>query len=589
MIIGYALATVFAAALVGLLISVWFARKDIKAVLAPSFNIYSLIAIVAIIAFFVAFELMFVSPTSQLYFDENIYQGIALNILNHFNAVWCQYGTGYVKQCFINQVYHDPVEGSFYIAMAFAVFGIKLSTAYGLELFEGALFILGVFLASSVLLQRKDFAVLATAVFALMPELFIWARTQADFDLTFGMLAAFAVFFFLVFQRRSNLRTLAAFSFALLMAVFARNEGIMLIPLFAIAALTFGDAGIRKTFGKRLKAAVSAIDSNTGALLLLLVFVVLLIPQIYYLSLQFFSPSYGQPAGQGILSIANFKSNLTPNVRYFLGGFNTIGFFPAVFPEVTTILAIVGVLLFAFDERHKGRFGILLLAGLWFLAYWLFYTFFYAGSATYGVDVRFMLQTMPAISIFAGLGIMEIAFLLSDPKRSPKALFLGAQPHSVPANYEAKIRKRSYILAIVIFAALIAYPFTMLIHEITLTPQEMPQQSVIHTAVDFIYNNYQVIPSQCVVFTFTPDMFEEFNRSAAEIGYLNGNSSVMNITKLFPCEIFDYGYWCVVPPNYNTTCANILGEYNLKPLATQNSGSGYSPSNVTLYQIENYT
>ncbi len=588
LLLGYALSASFAASLIGLIAAVVIWRKEFYAVLSRSVNAYSLVTLVVLISFFAAFSLTQVTPTSQLYFDENIYQGIALNILNHFNAVWCQFGTGYVKTCFVNEVYHDPVEGSFFIAIAFGIFGVSLNTAYGLELFEGALFIIAVFLLSSVLLERKDLAVLATAVFAFMPELFIWSRTQADFDLTFGMLAAFAFFFFVVFTKRPSIRTLAPFSFALLMAVFARNEGAMLLGVFAVAYLTFGESGIKRTFGERLRLAIRTIDTNTYALVLLLIFVVLLLPHIYYLSLQFFNPQYGQPSGQGIVSVQDFLNNLGPNTWYFLGKYNSTGYFPAVFPEVITIVAVAGALLFAMDARVKNRFSVLLLLGIWLLAYWTFYTFFYAGSAVYGVDVRFMLQLLPAISIFAGLAMMELANMLSDPKRNVRELFTGAKAIGGPGT--SVIMRRSSLIAFILIVAIVVFPFTLLISDITLSPHAMPQQSVIYNAVNFVYNNIDAVPANCLVFTFTPDLFEEFNRSAAQIGYMNGNETVSsNVTGHFSCYVLDYGYWCVVPPNYNTTCKNIVGQYKLQPLASQNSGSQYSPPNVSFYRLLNYT
>src|SRR5271157_2936705 len=146
------------------------------AVLASLIGLLSFMALLAILSFFVAFGLLCVHPVEQLYFDENIYQGIAMNILAHGNALWCQYGTGYLANCYSNQVYHDPVGWCVFIAMAFAAFGTGIGTAYGLELLVGALSIAAVFLLASVVFERKGVAVISALVFAAMPMLYIWSR-----------------------------------------------------------------------------------------------------------------------------------------------------------------------------------------------------------------------------------------------------------------------------------------------------------------------------------------------------------------------------------------------------------------------------
>ena len=138
MLIGYFITLAVLASFASLLAFLILNRKEIFGFLKERINRYSVICIVAIIAFFVIFSLLNVSATEQLYFDENIYQGIAINILRHANSLWCQYGTGYLGSCSVNALYHDPVGWSSFIAIAFAIFGIGTSTAYGMQLLVGA-------------------------------------------------------------------------------------------------------------------------------------------------------------------------------------------------------------------------------------------------------------------------------------------------------------------------------------------------------------------------------------------------------------------------------------------------------------------
>ena len=66
-----------------------------------------------------------------------------------------------------------------------------------------------------MLSERKSFAAVATLAFSLMPQLFIWSRTQADVDLPFMMLAILSFLLFMVFMKRKSLYSLGAFAFSL--------------------------------------------------------------------------------------------------------------------------------------------------------------------------------------------------------------------------------------------------------------------------------------------------------------------------------------------------------------------------------------
>src|SRR5271168_1086050 len=139
MIIGYALTAAYIILLAAFVGSAILSRSEIVKAFKGRVSRLTCIIAVLIVAFFVIFSILYVHPVEQLYFDENIYQGIALNILHSGNAVWCQYGSAYAVQCPNSQIYHDPVEWSFYLAIAFLFFGPGIATAYGLQLLTGAL------------------------------------------------------------------------------------------------------------------------------------------------------------------------------------------------------------------------------------------------------------------------------------------------------------------------------------------------------------------------------------------------------------------------------------------------------------------
>jgi len=562
-LLGYIFTSVLAISLLSLIASLILTRKQISKELAPRIDKKTVLSLVVILSFFITFSLLFVSPTEQLYFDENIYQGIAMNILSHGNALWCQYGTGFVQTCFANSVYHDLIGYPFLLAIAFSIFGIGIWTAYALQLLVGALSILFIFLLASVFFERKGAVVATTAIFALIPQLFIWSRTQAIPDLALMCFATLTFFLFILFIRRIRLESLITFMSALTFTIYMRIEAILLLPMFLVLFLTYGDEGIRHTINHCLKLTLDNINNNTKLLVVALGFFILIMPEIYYLSMQLSNPSYGQDyTNQQVFSIANFQNNFPINLQFLLGNYNSVTQFPLVFPVETTALAVLGI-IFLIASKRKNRFGMLLVPAVWFVAFNLFYGFFYAGAATFGVDDRFMLQMIPALALLGGFAISELSTTLGE------------------------VSKRKYVHHIVYAAIMIGvvfYPFVTLVPNITLKPQAMPQQTVIYDALSFFYSNYNSVPTNCMVFTFTPDLWEEFNRSAAQIDYVSStNSQFLNDTKNYTCRVVDYGYWCNVPPNKGTICKNLLENYNLLPLAMQNNSA--RGENFAFYQI----
>ncbi|MDE1804465.1 MAG: glycosyltransferase family 39 protein, partial [Candidatus Micrarchaeota archaeon] len=471
---------------------------------------------------------------------------------------------GHLTACQTNAVYHDIIGYPFLIAIAFAIFGISPATAYGLQMLTGILSIFFIFLAASAIFEKKSGVIAATASLALMPELFIWSRTQAIPNLALMAFTTLTFALFIVFARRTNIRTFALFMGSLILTVYMRIEAILLIPIFLLLFFTFGMEEKMSHIAKgRYRLTMEHLNNNTKLLIIFLFFFMLVVPDVYYLSTQFANPTYGQDlSNQQLFSFANFLSNYKPNLLFFLGQFNSLVDFPNVFPLEITALAVIGGLFLAFVSRRSDRVQVLLLLLLWFFVYMLFYDFFYAGAATFGVDSRFMLQMIPPLCLLAGFGISEISTLTENIKPriiAPVAMSL-------------------------VFIALIIAPFITLIPNITLTPQQMPLQGLIYQAASFLYQNYTSVPTNCLVYTFTPDVWYEFNRSAAQIGYLGSSEqSFLNFSNRYSCQVIDFGYWCNVPPYKGTSCQNYFKNYNLVPFSTySNSSTG---ENLSFYRI----
>ncbi|MGC8538693.1 MAG: hypothetical protein ACP5MK_02385, partial [Candidatus Micrarchaeia archaeon] len=71
--LGYIFFGALSAILVWLAFSIYKARSDIAKTIGNT-STASILALGALVAFFIAFSLLYVHPAEQLFFDENIYQ-----------------------------------------------------------------------------------------------------------------------------------------------------------------------------------------------------------------------------------------------------------------------------------------------------------------------------------------------------------------------------------------------------------------------------------------------------------------------------------------------------------------------------------
>ena len=598
LILGYSFTFVISVALILLISSIIIGRKEIFGEL-KGISKSSLLALLLIVVFFLFIALKYVTAFEELYFDENIYQGIAINILKHGLMLWCQMGTGYLNSCYHSVLYHDPVGWSYFLAIAFALFGMGTSTAYGAELFAGVLGVFTFFFFAYILTRREDVATISTLIFAMMPEFLIWTRTQADPDLPFMTFSIITFFFFTLFMRRKKVSTLIMFLSSLLITLYIRTEAILLVGIFFLLLFAFDYEGIN-SIKKRIKELYNILNTNPKITFIALAFFILMVPQLIYIGIEASTQAYGQPSNQSAISLSYFPNNFITNLKYLLGYYNSVAYFPAVFPPFSFFFAIIGAILVFFQKWSKRmKFEVFFTLFLWFAAYLVFYALFYAGSALFGVDSRFMLQITPEISLLAGIGVISASLYIS--KIIERVYFKLKhkkqvnESESQNRNIEsAKIKNSKhsiifYSSVVILFAIFFAYQFTNLFSLITLNVNEMPQQTVIAPTIEFFYHNYQKVPSNCLVFSFTPDIWFEVGRASMQIGYLGAeNSTIESIERNFSCYVLDYGYWCMVSPYNTTLCPYDKNLYKTKALAI-GSVSFFNDEHPAFYLLENYT
>lgn len=585
--IGYADTIACSIALIGFMAFLIISRNEIYDVLSKRINRYSLLCLVIILAFFILFSIFFLKKTELIFFDENIYQSEALGIISHGSGLICWYGTAHVNKCFLSQLGFDPAGWPFTIAIAFELFGSSLSTSYNLELLIGALSILSVFLVSSLLTNRKEVAILSAAVFSLTPMLFVWSKTLANPSLPFMMFATLTSFFFMLFIKKPSKNTVALLAFSLILTIYMRIEAILLVPIFIICFFAFGNSSLEKNIKERsklLKETAKRPSSKRYLMILIAMFILLIEPELYVLvstgpevhanAVFYLGPNVTN------FSFSNFASNIGINLSYLLG---LIEKYPIIFLPNLTILGFLGAAFLLLRKDYQDRTAILSFLLLFFLGYFIFYDFYWAGSVLAGTSVRFMLILCPPLAILSAFGIQGLGDTLLNGLRRTKRAFL-----------ERKTRYAVYIvLTLLIFAA----PFYGSIPFLTNPnynyegyptlnniPQSNPYQMIYpNRSLSFIYKNYQLVPSSCLVFSELPYVWYDLNRSSAIPQVANSSYPTGN----YSCYAFDYDWWCTIKPYNTTICNPFLSRYKLKVLATESSGIGNT--NYTIYQIMNYT
>ena len=368
---------------------------------------------------------------------------------------------------------------------------------------------------------------------------------------------------------------------SLVLASYIRVEALLLIPIFIIIFFTFGEQSISKSLASRVKA-VRNKTTFSKALPLLLVFSILMLPEIYaILATQSILLVNALPflnSNSQIFAISYLPNNILQNALFLSGGVAT---YPIIFLPEIGIFAMLGVAYLTLHKEQKGNSVLLMLLCLFF-GYLIFYCLYFSGSALLGGSVRFLLILYPALSILAAFGVYGTSKLISSLfDKSPKNKKLVFQKPTIT------------VLVILFFITPFFYAIPFLTHPNYLysdfptipntTSQSNPYSMMYaNRSLTFINENYNLIPSSCLVLSPSPYLWYGLNRSAAYVNLYNSSDPQL---KNYGCFVLDYSYFCGNPFN-NTSCNTILAKYKLKVLATE---SGDMSTNFSLYQIMNYT
>jgi hypothetical protein len=539
--------------LIMLVIGIIKNRKGIKhAITENGFEKKDIIIVAAILIVFLFIELYYIRPTQLLFFDDAIYQAMALMLLHTGQAWMCNYGTP--TACFSGQLFHEPIGLSFNIAVAYLLLGPTRAASWDAELALGSISVVMGFFASLLLLKNKKAAFFTELLLALSPIILIWSRATNS-DIAVLAYSLICLFFFLVFMKNRKFWDFSNMLFSFSLLYYMKVDEIFFIPVFIAFYIVLDDKGVRKAIANMFKTIKKNIF-NTKLLIICLIFMLVIIPAILYTFNESATDGYGwqgtviqNTCRTGLpplnvtseINILNFKANVCSNILFW---FNNYRSQYVIQPIVYTALAILGVALMIITKKER---RVLVAIAIWFAVFFLLYSAFYAGSVIYGVDWRFMLSLIAQTCMLGGFAA---ACILDTIDMYVKKM----------AKYEKTIN----IIAASVLVIVIFVPLYLALPLLSVNPALIQQAGDARFYENFVYNNSKLIPANCIVYTYDPTLFQLNNRTATQMSNLYNETQVQQYESQYKCLVLDYGYWCHTP---NNECTYVLQNYNLTLIA----------------------
>jgi ABC-type multidrug transport system fused ATPase/permease subunit len=557
----YLLAAGLLASFIGLLVSLFYSRRDIADALRTSgFRLPQLIAALIVVLLFVVVEAYTVKPTQLLFFDDVIYQNMAMELLHIGQAVMCNFGTP--TSCFAGQIFHEPVGTALNLAIGYAIGGMHLTTTYGTDLAISALAVFMTIICGSLLFKNNSAALFSGIFMALAPIMLVWALPTTS-DMPALLYALIALFSLLVFVKARSNASFAMLLFSSALLTYMKVDAIAMLPVLLIGFfLLSGRNPIR-----HIKSLYSKKYSDIVYILVIIFLALVAISAVYVYS-ESLVDNFGSQGtvvpnscgfsqsitATGPFSSKIFLSNICANVGFFLGSYNSQRIMQ---PALYAVLAAVGAAVMLRERK-----GALPFVFLWFIVFFVIYTAFYAGAVTFGIDWRFMLADIAPLCLAAGYGAEKLSALFAEDLR-----YAARKTKSLFSRLSGERAVRTAVRGGILLLAL--YSFIGFIPALSIQPSQIQQAGDARFYESFVFNNSDAIPASCLVFSYDPTLFLINNRSSAQMFYLYNSTFMQNATKHYSCLVEDRGFWCYTP---NNLCTNINKTYDATPIVTAEYG-----------------
>lgn len=461
----------------------------------------AILGLVAVLAFGLVF---FVAPrTHRIYYDESIDLNIGQSIAytgraQMINFAEIRSGELNVRQGEYNK---QPNSYPFLLSLVYRLFGCSEGLSF---LFNNLVFVLTaltIFGIAQTAFGDFKTGVYASLLWIVIPQNILWHNTTSV-EASNTLFLALAFFLALRAARAGSLRLYYLAAVAGCFAAQFRMESFLILPLLLIVA-ALGD---RQAFGERkLYYAVPLVLALLGA---------------HAIHLYCFSDhAWGAVATQKTFSLSYIGHNLMTNGGFLLDGKG--------FPVLLTLFAVLGLLAKRFVPER------LMLLG-WFALFWGIFLPFYAGSYSYGADVRFSLMAFPPLAVLAarGLAVLDEA------------------------------AKRYLKVAAPLAASLIVVAFLAYAPKARTVGQEAWAARADHF---YAREMLKAVPDNGLIFTHNPSMFLFWGRSAAQASNLGAYDEIglRGLRDNFPGGLyFHFNFWCnVSDPLQRSFCQSILERF----------------------------
>ncbi len=527
-------------------------RSDMKKYLKSAGIFKEWRLLILLFFFFVAVEAILVQPTHMLYNDEYIYESIAKTmIFDHIFGI-CSFSTPY--HCVNGTIgfFHQPGGWPLLEAVGFYVFGVHAYIAYDINLLLYSFSVVLVFAISYSLFRNRLAAVSAAAIFGFMPLVMTYSRSGIS-DISMLALELLSVFLMIAYIKTKSRRIAIAAVFSIAFTMCTKVDGAVILPIaLAMLLLEAYLAGGGRRLIPRRKVEAAAI----------ILLIIVAIPQFMFLYTSL-GHSFGVASGQGQhkFSIQNFDGNIYTNLLFWTGWYSNVAYsagylYHVPFPVFATIFAVFGA---AWLSRRR-QYGSLAFLLAWFSAVFIFYTFYYAGSFTYGLgdDARYFFSAFAALAILAGLGF------------------------SFAYGYVCKLaglagrddRRKRMALGMLVALLLVSNYAVLIEGSVIGSPTQIAPFAAERADQAFLESNYMKIPEGCYVITFKPPFWYTLgygNIYTTWVNYPQYYSRLMNLSG--GCLYFDYSTSCYIGGtdgiygNTQNECSAIFSNFSVSEVA----------------------
>ncbi|MBF0145918.1 MAG: glycosyltransferase family 39 protein [Magnetococcales bacterium] len=440
--------------------------------------------------------------THRIFYDEDIYQGIAMNMAFENRAQMCNEGVQEhgIFHCQRGEYNKQPNGFPFLVAMAFRLAGVHEQAAFHLNNLLFGVALVTVFFIARHLFYSLWAGYFAALITALIPQNLHWFNTTSA-EPAAAVSAALVVLAGLRATRHRSDESLLLLVVLTSFCLHMRPENALILVVVP-AIFLLGWPGIVRESRFYLFAGMFAL---------------LAAPAFMHARLVRHNP-WG--SGSAPFATQYFNGNLEVNLPYY---FNNLQF-PALF----TLLALAGW----FCIRSWRAW---LLLWLWFLLFWGIFLFFYAGRYDYGADIRFSIPSHLPLALLAGGATRWLGQVLARKSRRPV---------------------RQWYAIMTVFLVLAFVPFLPRVRAVT---SEAWAARADH---QFAREMAATLPASTIILTHNPNMFHLWGKNAAQASIAleePGHTLNYYFSRYRDGVYFHYNFWCnVADPLQNSFCTRLL-------------------------------